>query len=237
MTSSRLPGKMNLPLAGEPVLGVLIDRLKRVPELDRIVLATTTGAADDVLAGIARSRGADVFRGAEDDVLGRVRGALDAVSADVCVEITGDCPLVDPIIVSTMIREFLTTCGINIYVANTTGPELGVPHGFDVQVFDAEALREIKSTTPDPAAREHVSLPFYTGSGVQTWRPRFVSFFPHDLCRSVWISLDHREDYNLIRSVHEELFPTDPGYSADAIIAACKQRPAMTRACLDLRSR
>jgi spore coat polysaccharide biosynthesis protein SpsF (cytidylyltransferase family) len=62
-----------------------------------------------------------------------------------------------------------------------------------------------------------------------------VSFFPDDLSRSVWVSLDHREDYDLIRAVHEELFPRDPAYGAEAIIAACKARPQMTRACLNLR--
>lgn len=235
MTSSRLPGKMILPLAGEPVLGVLIDRLKRVPELDRIVLATTTNAADDMLEEIALKRGVCVFRGSEDDVLGRVRGALDSAAADVCVEITGDCPLVDPAIVSTLVREFHASRRSHSYVGNTTGPELGSPHGLDVQVFEADALREIDAAVDDPAAREHVSLPFYEGPGVQRWRPRFISLFPSDLCRSVWVSLDHREDYDLISAVHEELFPSDPAYGAHAIIAACQSRPEMTRACLDLR--
>jgi spore coat polysaccharide biosynthesis protein SpsF len=235
MTSSRLPGKMVLPLAGEPVLGVLIDRLRHVPELDQIVLATTTNADDDVLEGIARKRGVSVFRGSEDDVLGRVRGALDSVAADICVEITGDCPLVDPAIVSTMIREFRSSRDANPYVANTTGPKLGSPHGLDVQVFEADALREIESETDDPAAREHVSVPFYTLPTAEKWSPRFVSFFPHDVCRSVWVSLDYREDYELIRAVHEELFPRNPVYGADAIILACRARPQMTRACLDLR--
>src|SRR5262249_22808879 len=103
MTSSRLPGKMMLPLGHAPVLGVLLDRLKAVRELDAIVLATTVNASDDALAEVARSRGVAVHRGSEDDVLGRVRGALDATKADICVEITGDCPLMDPAIVSAMI--------------------------------------------------------------------------------------------------------------------------------------
>lgn len=233
MTSSRLPGKMALPLGGEPVLGVLIDRIKAVRDVDRVVLATTTNSDDDVLDGIARRREIEVFRGSEDDVLGRVRGALDAMSATICVEITGDCPLIDPRIVSTMIREFQLTRGRNAYVANTTGPQLGAPHGLDVQVFEADALRRIDDSVQDPAAREHVSIPFYQEPA--NWSPRFVSFFPHRLCRSVWVSLDHSEDYDLIRAIHEELAPADPFYSAAAIVDACLARPEMTRACLQLR--
>jgi spore coat polysaccharide biosynthesis protein SpsF len=234
MTSSRLPGKMTLPLGGEPVLGVLIDRLKQVPELDRVVLATTVNRSDDVLAEIARDRGALVFRGSEEDVLGRVRGALDAADADVCVEITGDCPLTDPRMVSRMVSEFTATREVNRYVANTTGPALGAPHGLDVQVFEADALREIEATVTDADAREHVSMPFYRPKNAARWQPRFVSFFPDSLCRRVWLSLDYAEDYQLIGAIYDEL-SGDPGFGAEAMIDACERRPDATRACLNLR--
>ena len=237
MNSSRLPGKMAMPMAGEPVLGVLIDRLRLAAGLDHIVLATTDRADDDALEQIALDRGIEVHRGSEDDVLGRVRGALDQAKADVCVEITGDCPLVDPAIVSGLVREFLSTRGDHAYVANTTGPELGVPHGLDVQVFEADALRTIEQEANDAEAREHVSLPFYRADGVERWRPRFVASFPDELCRRVWLSLDYREDYDLIREVHEELLPTGPDYGAQAMIDAALSRPAMTRVCLALRDR
>lgn len=235
MTSSRLPGKMALPLGGATVLGVLIDRLRQTPELDRIVLATTVNSTDDVLAGIAKRHHAEVFRGSEDDVLGRVRGALDMVSADVCVEITGDCPLIDPAMVSQMVREFRSTRGQNSYVANTTGPTIGAPHGLDVQVFEADALRTLDLEATDNEAREHVSLPFYRVEGVERWRPRFVKFFPDALCRQVWLSLDYREDYDLIRSVYDELSATNPSFGAREMIDACLARPEATRACLSLR--
>lgn len=235
MTSSRLPGKMALPLAGEPVLGVLIERLKRVPELNRIVLATTTNAIDDVLEEIAERRAIAVFRGSETDVLGRVRGALDSADAEVCVEITGDCPLTDPRIVSSMVREFMRTREFNPYVANSTGPVLGVPHGLDVQVFEANALRAVSDEISDPDAREHVSLPFYREDGVARWRPRFVSFFAEELCRKVWLSLDFREDHELIDAVYRELSRTGPDFGAAELIDACLARPDATRACLQLR--
>ena len=235
MTSSRLPGKMNLPLGGKTVLSVLIERLGRVPELDKIVLATTRNAADDALAEVAERCGAEAFRGDEDDVLGRVRGALDSVNAEICVEITGDCPLIDPAIVSEMIREFASTRGHNAYVANTTGPTLGVPHGLDVQVFEADALRAVADEVKDADAREHVSMPFYRADGAPRWRPRFVEFFPSELCRSVWLSLDYREDYELISAVYDELAPNHPAFGAQAMIDACLARPEATGACLRLR--
>lgn len=235
MTSSRLRGKMTLPLGGEPLLGVLIDRLKHVPELDHIILATTTNATDDVLVDMANGKAIQVFRGSEDDVLGRVRGALDASNADICVEITGDCPLTDPAMVSAMICEFLKTRAINAYVANTTGPICGAPHGLDVQVFEADALRSIEKEVSDPEAREHVSVPFYRDGIDGRWRPRFVSFFPAEICQKVWLALDYREDYELIRDIYAELAPRDPWFGAEAIVDACLARPQAVKACLALR--
>ncbi len=235
MTSSRLPGKMMLALGGKPVLAALIDRLKLVSQLDHIVLATTTNSADDVLVAVARERGVGVFRGSEDDVLGRVRGALDMATAEICVKITGDCPLTDPAMISTLIREFQATRGSSAYVANVTGPKLGAPPGLDAEIFEADALRVIEAEVHDAGAREHVSLPFYRADSAPRWNPRFVEFFPEQLCRSVWLSLDYREDYDLIRSVYEELHPRDPAFSAESMIESCLKRPDATRACLALR--
>jgi spore coat polysaccharide biosynthesis protein SpsF len=236
MTSSRLPGKMMLPIGGKPALGLLIDRLWQVSELDHVVLATTVNTTDDVLEEVALTHGAKVFRGSEQDVLGRVCGALESVDAEVCIEITGDCPLTDPEIVSSMITEFFATRDRHPYVANTTGPQLGVPHGLDVQVFEAAALRKIEMENSDADAREHVSMPFYRNGERSVWNPRFVSYFPSDLCRKVWLSLDYREDYVLLRDIHESLATVKPDYRAADLIEACLARPDLNAACLDLRA-
>jgi spore coat polysaccharide biosynthesis protein SpsF len=235
MTSSRFPGKVLARIGEQSALGLLISRLKAASRVDRIVLATTVNATDDEVACVGREHGVDVFRGSEHDVLGRVRGALDMVSASVCVEITGDCPLIDPAMLDSMVDEFMKTRGKNAYLANTTGPELGAPHGLDVQVFEADALRAVDGEAADPEAREHVSLPFYRADGASRWRPRFVGFFPHELCKRVWLSLDYAEDLALIRSVHDDLHRQSPLYGAAEMIEACLARPAMTHACLDLR--
>lgn len=235
MTSSRFPGKMAKPLDGKPVLAVLIERLKRVPELDRIVLATTVNATDDVLAGIATEAGAGVFRGSEDDVLGRVRGALDFAGATTCVEITGDCPLTDPAMVSAMIREYQASRAANAYVANTTGPVPGAPLGLDLQVFDADALRMIERDYRDADAREHVSIPFYRPADAPRWNPRFVSFFPPEICAKVCLALDYAEDYALLRDIYEDLSRDDKWFGAEAAIDAAIARPQLTGACLALR--
>jgi spore coat polysaccharide biosynthesis protein SpsF len=232
MTSSRLPGKVLMPAGGKPMLQILIERLQRVPELDAIVLATTINATDDGLAELAERCGIQVFRGSEENVLGRVCGALSCSNAEVAVEITGDCPFIDPDMVSSCIQEYLSTRGVSEYVANTTGPTLGAPHGLDVQVFRAGALHEIERETINAEDREHVSIPFYRAENHDRWHPRFLEFFPDELSRRVWLSLDYPEDYALLKKAYESISPANPFFSAGALVDFCLREPAMTSACL-----
>jgi spore coat polysaccharide biosynthesis protein SpsF len=108
MGSSRLPGKVLMDLCGKPVIGWLVDRLRECRTVDEIVLATSTGKGDDVLAKWCTDNGVRCFRGSEDDVLKRVVDAHREAKTDVIVEITGDCPLTDPDVVDLGVETFLS---------------------------------------------------------------------------------------------------------------------------------
>lgn len=235
MTSSRLPGKVLMPAAGQPLLEVLLQRLRKAPGLDGIVIATTTNAADDPIAGVGDRLGIDVFRGSEDDVLGRVCGALRSAEADICVEITGDCPLIDPVIVQEAIDAFLATSDTHPYVSNSD-PHRAVPAGLDVQVFFAEALFDLESQTTDPADREHVSLGFYRPESKDTWCPRFITHASCADAQDLLVTLDYAEDYELIRRLHEALVDDEPDYGARQIIDWIRRHPDLQAACRQCRA-
>jgi spore coat polysaccharide biosynthesis protein SpsF len=103
MTSTRLPGKVMLKSCGKPMLQHIVERLSRVKKIDEIVFATTTNADDDCILTLSKKLGVSCFRGAENDVLKRVLLAAKKYEGDIIVEITGDCPLIDPDITSQTI--------------------------------------------------------------------------------------------------------------------------------------
>lgn len=236
MTSSRLPGKVLMPSGGRPLLAILVERLSRVSGLDAIVIATTTNDTDDPIAALGKQLGVGVFRGSEDDVLGRVAGALRASDADVCVEITGDCPLIDPRIIGEALDEFLRTRDVHPYVSNSD-PHRSVPAGLDVQVFFADALYRLDAKTCDADDREHVSYAFYRPESGNRWRPRFIR---HPWCaggEDLLVTLDYVEDYALIRQLHEALCVTAPDYSATDIIRWVRAHGALHEACRAVRKK
>ncbi len=221
MTSTRLPGKVMLPLMGEPVLSRLIDRLKRSRYVDEIVLATTTNGPDDVLVELAKQKGVKWWRGSEDNVLERVLQAAQSVDADWIVEITGDCPLVDWRHIDHLVDLFASS--EYDYVANNV--ERTFPRGLDVQVFPVATLEEVNRLTQDPVDQENVSIYMYTHPEkyhIGNWRAEGNMHRP-----DIRITLDTKEDYMLINTIFEKLLPTNPDFSAEGVVQLFEKDPTL----------
>ncbi len=222
MTSSRLPGKVLLPLAGIPALELLITRLKRSKYLDEICVATTTNTSDDALVLLAERLGVKSFRGSESDVLGRVLGAAQSVGGDIIVEITADCPFMDPAIVDRGVEEFFTR-GVD-YVGNTTDSEhLTYPNGLDVQVFPTRVLAEVDALTKDPIDRTHVSYYIFTHKeryNCYNYEAEADIFAPE-----IRITLDEDDDYRVLCAIADALYPVDPNFTAKDIMNFLRTHP------------
>jgi len=106
MGSSRLPKKSLADICGRPMLARLLDRVRAVRLLDKIVVATTDQASDDPIAQFCQQEGVSCFRGSEQDVLDRFYCAAKKLGADTVVRITADCPLIDPEVIDKVIVSF-----------------------------------------------------------------------------------------------------------------------------------
>ena len=153
MNSSRLPGKHMLKILEKPILEYLFDRLKKSVILNDIILATTTSSKDDILVNLAIENNIKVFRGSENDVLGRVYNCAKENNVDLIVEISGDCPLLDWEIMDQTIS--LYTINQADFVSNATIGSF--PGGMDVSVFGINALEESNNNGLSPYNREHVA--------------------------------------------------------------------------------
>jgi spore coat polysaccharide biosynthesis protein SpsF len=159
MGSTRLPGKVLLGLAGEPMLARVVNRSQRAEMLDDVVVATTTKPADEAIVELCAARGWPCFRGSEDDVLDRYYRAAVRYQADVVVRITSDCPLIEPEIVDRIVREFLENGPLD-YASNRLPPRT-FPRGQEVDVVAFDALEVAWREDDNPAWREHVTPYIY----------------------------------------------------------------------------
>lgn len=208
MKSMRLPGKVMKPLGHTTVIGFLLQRLSRSAEIDQIVLATSTEDEDTPLADHVETLGFSVFRGSEQDVLGRFYHAAAMYQADIIVRITGDCPLIDPQIVDEVIGDY--TQGGADYVSNVAPPTF--PDGMDVEVFSMETLAKANMHASAAEEREHVT-PY-----IRLHDDFAVRNVVGEVDRSAWrLTLDTDQDYLVISDV-VNYFHLENNFSFEQII-------------------
>jgi len=200
MSSTRLPGKVLMDVAGKPMLAQQIHRLQQCPSVDEIVVATTTNSSDDAIVKLARREQVGWFRGSEDDVLARYVGAARQSQADVVVRVTADCPLIDPAVTDRVVGELIGHAAECDYASNVM--RRTYPRGLDVEALFRDTLLRLDRLARTPPAREHVT------SMLRSERPGLF------LCRSVEDSQDNSDlrwtvdtpaDLQLIRIFYTEL--------------------------------
>lgn len=196
--SSRLPGKVLMPLLGTPILTHVVERTRRARLIDEVVVATTELAADDALARLAEEAGWALTRGSETDLLDRYLQAARAHAADVVVRITSDCPLIDPELVDDVIRARSTTS--SDYASNVLEPRT-YPRGLDVEAITLAALERANAADTDPARREHATTYIY-GHPESFSLTRVAA--PEDYSGHRWC-VDTREDLDLVTRIYDSL--------------------------------
>lgn len=200
MGSTRLPGKVMLDLCGKTVLEHVIQRVKRVKNIDEIVIATTTDKKDDVIIEEALKCGAKVFRGSEEDVLSRYYYSAKENEADIIIRITSDCPLIDPEVANDVIDFYFRNMDKFDYVSNTL--ERTFPRGLDTEVFSFKVLEKAFNEATLQRDREHVTPYIWDNPNMFS-----LGCYKNDVDYSKYRwTLDTEEDFELIRRIYKELF-------------------------------
>ncbi|MFT5170635.1 MAG: spore coat polysaccharide biosynthesis protein SpsF [Candidatus Marinamargulisbacteria bacterium] len=213
MGSSRLPGKMMMPLvSGKGALELMLERVGSATSIQKIVVATSDLEQDDCLSALCKSLNVPCFRGSETDVLDRYYQAVAQYPEfDVVVRLTGDCPLHDPKVIDQVVHAFLD--GQADYVSNVDPPTF--PDGFDIEVFRRDVLAKAWAAATVPEEREHVTL--YIRNNRTLFNLKNV---PHSQDQSrVRLTLDTLTDFEVIQFVFQHLYPASPDFGLDDILA------------------
>ncbi len=219
MTSTRLPGKVLLPVLGRPILSYQIERLKRVAASDQLIVATTLNEEDLPIVQLCEREGISHYRGSELDVLERYHGAALRFGLDVVVRVTSDCPLIDPEVIGQCIEMYRDAEKQYDYVSN--GRRRTYPRGMDVEVFSMNALREAYDEGKTEPDREHVTPFIYR----HPERYRLGELlYVRDESRYRW-TVDTPEDFELVKRLLEETYPSKPQFNLEDLLELIQQHP------------
>ncbi len=199
MGSTRLPGKVLKPIAGQPLLWHIVHRLKKCHLLEDIAVATTVNPADEAIVEWCNANGVIVVRGPEDDVLARYARAAEKLDADIIVRVSSDAPFIDPAFVDHLVATLIEQDGD--YVLLEDGAECAHE---GVDPFSRRALdRLMMDAAHDPAAREHVT-------GYFKLHPEFVKIvraapYPPLAKKGGRFTIDTPDDLAFIEAVHARI--------------------------------
>ncbi|MDD4907492.1 MAG: glycosyltransferase family protein [Candidatus Omnitrophica bacterium] len=215
--SRRLPGKVLRLMAGKPVLEHIIDRVKGARRIQEVMVATTILKEDLNIVSLCAAKGVRVYCGSENDVLDRYYQAARLVQADNIVRITGDCPLIDPVIINKVINHHLRSRAD--YSANVLKHTF--PDGEDVEVFSFNALEKAWKEARLLSEREHVT-PYiwknprrFTLSGIE---------HQDDLSAKRW-TLDNPQDLKFIDMIYRHLYGKKRSFGMTDVLKLLKSHP------------
>jgi len=206
MTSTRLPGKVLLPLAGQPMIAQLTKRLSRSQRIDQIVIAVPYGEEKIALMSPVGNVYAGP-RGYADDCLGRTLEAALRFDADLIVRVPGDNPLVHPDAVDLAVDRWSEGAVVN----NIQGH--GWPDGIGAWVFSLKFLQWADRMLIGQAEREH--LRFHVPEDSPPCPPAYA--YP-----DLRLDVNTKEDYEYVARIYDRLGPDCT--VADIVKAGLDQR-------------
>ena len=221
MGSSRLPGKVMMPIEGKPLIWHVHRRVSAAAACDQAVIATGSRAGNAEMASFLESQDIPIFCGSDDDVLDRYVSAARYFGATAIVRITGDCPMIDPDVIDEVVSFFNN--GSYDYVSNVHPPTY--PDGLDVEVMRPDALERAHHEARLESEREHVTP--YIWNHPERFALGNISS-SNDLSDRRWI-VDDARDLEFARAVFRDLNPRNSMFRMNDVLDFLAERPEIMR--------
>jgi len=216
MSSRRLPGKVLMPLAGQPPLHYLLERLGHCTEVDTVIVATSDEVSDDPVARWCEQRGANVHRGPLEHVAARFGQVVDRFGLDAFVRVTGDSPLLDQALVDRAAALYRAGAG---EVVTNVFPRSTYPSGQSLEVVGAEPFGRALELMTEPDEREHVTRYLYKHHDDF----RIENFVADHDDGDLDVSLDTEDDARLIEGILERMERPHWTYTHEQVTAMARE--------------
>jgi len=222
MSSSRLPGKVLLPILGKSLLHRMVERLQMINHKARIVIATSAEGADDIIEKEVENIGVLCFRGSLNNLLDRHYQVAKKYDASIVLKIPSDCPLIDPRVIDQVLDFYFANASDYDYVSNLHPATF--PDGNDVEIMTMACIEKTWKGAKRPLELEHTTP--YIWENREDFRIGNVIWTTgKDYSMSHRFTIDYEADYLFIKRVFEELYPNKPDFSCEDIVSLLEQQP------------
>ena len=182
---------------------IVTDRLLPLSEKVPLIIATTENKIDDYIAELSEKKGLPVFRGSEEDVLGRFIGAAEKFNLTYIIRICADNPFMQPQFVKQLMNynknSKVDYVGFRL---NQKIPAIKTHLGFFPELVRLQALKSIDSPELAKAYREHVTNYFYTEEN-QVFSTKWIDqTYPEDVLNSIRLTIDTGEDFEIASRIY-----------------------------------
>jgi len=230
MGSTRLPGKVLMPILGKPLLGHVVNRVARSKFINKVVVATSTNPEDQKIVKFCKDKGFEIFEGSESDVLDRYYQAAKLYGADFVIRITADCPLTDPFLLDKLITKFFKGNFDHMGIATGAGvlndKTNRYPQGLDASIFSFSALEKAWREAKDPVDREHVTV--YIWQRPENFKLGEPLIPPEDYS-AYRLTVDWSEDLMLVERIYKRLYEKNHFFGFEDIVRFLKENPDISR--------
>ena len=222
MNSTRFPNKVTSDLGGSPLIERILQRVKKVKKIEKIIVATTKRKDDDILVDIARLNKVEVFRGSENDLVDRYYQAVKGKNVSHILRLPADNPIPDPTEYNRLINYHLNTN--NDFSSNICNFMMnGYPDGFGVEIFTIKSLKKIWKNEKRKKFREHIALNFYDyKKDKKNLKFNFkigTVKCPRKISRPKLVfDINYHKDYLFIKQIYEYFLPQKKFFTAGDVI-------------------
>jgi spore coat polysaccharide biosynthesis protein SpsF len=223
MSSTRLPGKSLMALAGKPLVYRMVERLKKCKQVDEIVIATSVNPEDEVFVELAKELEVSYFKGNLLDVRNRYLNAAEKFQADFIIRIPADNPMPDWNEIDKLVEFHLehNPSGFSSNLAQVNNS--GYLDGIGAEIFSTKLLQQSVAKSTSETVKEHVHRNFFNYS-TQTpvdasWCPIASPKAPEELRRpDIILDVNTIDDYNKIKRIYDHLYPKNPNFTTVDVI-------------------
>jgi len=217
LNSTRLPEKILKKICGKTVIELIVERLRRVDNIDDIIIVTGSELENKSLIDEAKKLNLTYFCGNDENILDRFYEASIKFNSDNIIRVTGDCPLIDFNVINKGLKIFLE----NDFDILSINRKRTFPDGFDYEIFKKKSLH---TSWEDNIKLYKNKSEFYTTFiSPAIYMLENKKFKNYDLINEsdysyLNLTLDYPEDLELITKIFEQFYPKNKYFALNEIL-------------------